>query len=88
MRTKLPVLVHYTEHWCGFGVGDTPRCPQLFGNPRTHRYYCRALLRFDRRERYMPKRWFPVTKHTHVALDDALEQGELFINILKEARNR
>ena len=30
----------------------------------------------------MPKRWFPATKHTHVAVDDATEQGEMFMNIL------
>ncbi len=33
----------------------------------------------------MPKHWFPKSlKHTHIALDDALEQGELFCNILAE----
>lgn len=32
----------------------------------------------------MPKRWFPQSKHTHVALEDAIEQGELFMNILNE----
>jgi hypothetical protein len=37
----------------------------------------------------MPKKWFPPNRpHTHVALDDAIEQGELFINILKEASQR
>ncbi len=34
----------------------------------------------------MPKRWFSKRPHTHVALDDAYEQGELFINMLKESR--
>lgn len=34
----------------------------------------------------MPKRWFPETKHTHVAVQDAIEQGQLFINMLKENR--
>jgi len=32
----------------------------------------------------MPARWFPKLPHTHVALDDAIEQGYLFMNILKE----
>lgn len=33
----------------------------------------------------MPKRWFDSkTKHNHVALDDAIEQGKLFINILND----
>lgn len=30
----------------------------------------------------MPKEWFGKRPHTHKALDDAIEQGELFINIL------
>lgn len=34
----------------------------------------------------MPKRWFPAAKHSHIAIEDAREQGLLFINILKEAR--
>lgn len=34
-----------------------------------------------------PKRWFePGLTHTHVALDDALEQGCLFISMLREHR--
>ncbi len=36
----------------------------------------------------MPVSWFSKHPHTHVALDDALEQGELFINMLREARER
>jgi len=34
-------------------------------------------------KRNMPKSWFPEKPHTHIALDDAIEQGELFMNILK-----
>jgi hypothetical protein len=34
---------------------------------------------------YLPKRWFdPKQKHTHVALEDALEQGAFFCNMLHE----
>lgn len=33
---------------------------------------------------YLPKRWFDPLPHTHVALDDALEQGALFCNMLME----
>ena len=50
--------------------------------------YAMALLRKpfrDTTKRYMPKQWFSTTaRHTHVALDDAIEQGELFMNILRE----
>jgi len=33
---------------------------------------------------YLPKRWFDAQAHTHVALDDALEQGALFCNMVAE----
>jgi len=36
----------------------------------------------------MPRHWFDDFPHTHVALDDALEQGALFCNMLKEATGR
>jgi len=36
----------------------------------------------------MPKRWFNESvPHTHVALEDAMEQGQLFIKIWKELKN-
>jgi len=35
-------------------------------------------------KRYMPKRWFSDLPHTHDALDDAIEQGMMFMNIRKE----
>lgn len=34
-------------------------------------------------KRNMPREWFPEVPHTHKALDDAIEQGMLFANILK-----
>jgi len=30
----------------------------------------------------MPSEWFDPVPHTHVALDDAIEQGQLFCNML------
>jgi hypothetical protein len=33
-------------------------------------------------KRNMPKRWFDKLPHTHRALDDAIEQGALFCNML------
>jgi hypothetical protein len=38
----------------------------------------------DATKRNMPKRWFGKGRHTHVALDDAIEQGELFVNMWTE----
>ena len=34
----------------------------------------------------LPRRWFAALPHSHVALDDAIEQGALFCNMLAEAR--
>ena len=36
----------------------------------------------------MPSAWQSTRPHTHVALDDALEQGELFCAMLKASRAR
>lgn len=52
--------------------------------------FAMAVLKKDYREiskRNMPKHWFDDLPHTHVALDDAIEQGALFCNILKENRS-
>lgn len=48
-----------------------------------------ALLKTDYRDavkRNMPRRWFDDLPHTHQALDDAIEQGALFCNMLAELR--
>jgi hypothetical protein len=49
--------------------------------------YASAMLKLPYREavkRNMPKRWFSEKKHNHIAIDDAIEQGELFCNMMKE----
>ncbi|HZZ78674.1 MAG TPA: hypothetical protein VFE62_09155 [Gemmataceae bacterium] len=49
--------------------------------------YAMALMKSNYRDavkRNMPKRWFDPLPHTHVALDDAIEQGALFCNMLAE----
>jgi len=38
----------------------------------------------DATKRNMPQRWFDSLPHTHLALDDAIEQGALFCNMLAE----
>jgi hypothetical protein len=52
--------------------------------------YAMALLRSDYRnavKRNMPREWFDRDlPHTHRALDDAIEQGALFCNMLAENR--
>jgi len=42
----------------------------------------------DATKRNMPKTWFDELPHTHHALDDAIEQGALFCNMLKVFRDR
>jgi len=52
--------------------------------------FAMATLGCDYRKatkRNFPKRWFGKKRHTHVAIDDAIEQGEMFINILRESRH-
>jgi hypothetical protein len=49
--------------------------------------YAMALMQKEYRnstKKNMPSRWFDKLPHTHVALDDAIEQGALFCNMLAE----
>ena len=40
----------------------------------------------DATKRNMPRRWFPSSSHNHVAVDDAREQGLLFVAMLQQLR--
>ena len=49
--------------------------------------FAMAMLKINFRETVkgnMPRRWFDELPHTHLALDDAIEQGALFCNMLAE----
>jgi hypothetical protein len=49
--------------------------------------YAMAMLKKDYRNSTkggMPKHWFDSHPHTHIAFDDAIEQGALFCNMLAE----
>ena len=49
--------------------------------------YAMAMLKKGYREctkKHMPKHWFSEAPHTHKAVDDAIEQGQLFMYMLKE----
>lgn len=53
--------------------------------------YAMAVMKTSYRgstKRAMPKHWFDEFPHTHIALDDAIEQGALFCNMLKENTNK
>lgn len=48
-----------------------------------------VLLKKDYRrctKKEFPKRWFDPLPHSHIALDDAIEQGAMFCNMLEESR--
>jgi hypothetical protein len=48
--------------------------------------YAMAMMKKEYREsvkRNMPRQWFDRLPHTHKALDDAIEQGALFCNMLQ-----
>lgn len=49
--------------------------------------FAMAMLKQEYRrstKRAMPRRWFDDLPHTHRALDDAIEQGAMFCNMLQE----
>jgi hypothetical protein len=53
--------------------------------------FAMSLLGGEYREaskKNMPAHWFDPLPHTHKALDDAIEQGALFCNMLAESRRR
>lgn len=53
--------------------------------------FAMAVLGTEYREttkKRMPRHWFDNLPHTHKALDDAIEQGALFCNILTASRAR
>jgi hypothetical protein len=53
--------------------------------------YAMALLQKDYRDsvkKNMPREWFEPIRHRHVALDDAIEQGALFCNMLEHGRRQ
>jgi hypothetical protein len=50
--------------------------------------FAMALLKKPYRQttkRHMPRAWFDAHPHTHRALDDAIEQGALFCNMLRHS---
>ncbi|MEV4344845.1 exonuclease [Actinoplanes sp. NPDC049596] len=66
------------------------------GSPFSHsaldlKSYAMAVLGSDFRattKRTMPRDWFGPSRHTHVALDDAIEQGHLWLAMRRAAGSR
>lgn len=77
-----PFVLWYLNRY----VGDNP-----FGYSVIDiKTFAMAMLRKPYREcgkASMPIEWFDPVPHTHVALDDAIEQGRLFCNMLERNRN-
>lgn len=86
-----PVFVGYPavfdfkwiDYYCHRYVGVNP-----FGFSRSVdvKSFAWAVLGGELRrttKRNMPKSWFDPLPHTHIALDDAVEQGAMFINMLR-----
>ncbi len=64
-------------------VGESP----FAHNGLDIKTYAMAMLKIGYKDCYknkMPRRWFDDAPHTHQALDDAIEQGLLFCNMLAE----
>ncbi len=66
------------------------------GSPFSHsaldiKTFAMAMMKTGYREstkKNMPKKWFDALPHSHRALDDALEQGALFCNMLRDNTNK
>lgn len=68
-------------------VGDSP----FSHSALDMKTYAMALLGTEYRnstKRNMPRHWFDHLPHTHVALDDAIEQGAMFCNMLADQRRK
>lgn len=87
-----PVFVGYPAtydfmfvYW--YMIKFTGDCPMSFSGLDVKSYACAMLKKPFKQssKRGMPGRWFRGTrKHTHEALDDAIGQGQLFMNMRRE----
>lgn len=84
-----PVSFDYTYvHWylMTFGEGEPGKRNPFFHQTIDMRSYAMGLRGgsyTDSSKKFMPAEWMPADRpHTHIALDDAIEQGELFCNMM------
>lgn len=91
----VPIFVGYPaafdfkwiDYYCHAFAGDNPfgfsRCIDV----KTYAWSLMGSQRFAATSKQsMPKNWFDPLPHTHVAIDDAIEQGAMFINMMRQAR--
>jgi hypothetical protein len=75
-------------HW--YLMKFVGRCPFARRALDTHSYAMAVLgtTYAESRRESLPSRWRGTAAHTHVALDDAIEQGEILCRILRENAER
>lgn len=66
-------------------AGESP-FPHSALDIKTYAMAMLGTLYYESTKQNMPGRWFDEWPHTHRALDDAIEQGVLFCNMLAENR--
>lgn len=74
-----PFVLWYLNHFAGenpFGYSVIDIKTYAMAIQRKPYYQCGRAS--------MPTEWFDPSPHTHIALDDAIEQGRLFCNMLKK----
>lgn len=82
-----PFVYSYLMRFVGenpFYQGDVPRAIDI----NTYAMALRDALYSESSKSDLPKEWFDDLPHTHIALDDAVEHGALFCNMLKINRER
>jgi hypothetical protein len=77
----------WIDYYCHAFAGDNPfgfsRCIDV----KTYAWAMMGSQRFAATSKQrMPKNWFDDLPHTHIALDDAIEQGAMFVNMLRISR--
>lgn len=91
--TNRPVFVGYPapydykwiDYYLTVYAGENPFGHSRILDVKSFAYAMRAKGKFvHNSKRSFPKRWFDPIKHTHIAIDDAVEQGAMFINMLRE----
>lgn len=91
-----PVFVGFPGTWdfmwiAWYNVNFTDSYGPLGHSGLCAKSFACAMLKLPYRKstkRNFPNRWFmPGLPHTHVALDDAIEQGHMFMNMFKESRH-
>lgn len=73
----------WIDYYCNRFLGHNPFS---FSRAIDVKSYAWAVLGGDfigTSKRKFPKEWFDDYPHTHVALDDAIEQGRMFINMVR-----